>query len=396
MSRIVRVILSAVVVLILAAPGEAQKSEVTVGVSLSLTGKFSTEASEHLRAYQIFLDERAAAGGVAVKSAGRKLPVRLVQYDDQSDTSAAAKLYERLITVDRVDLLFSPWGSGPNFAVTAVTEKHKVPLVLASAAADTIYSRGFKYVYNTTDLASNMPRPLIDFLKSRKADVRRVAVLYENFLFTTVLQDVFVKAMQAEGFDVVLNERYPLGAQDFTGLMTKVKALAPDVVVVYSLMPSSIYATRQLRELAVAPKLSFINIGPMYVKEYLEPLGPTAEGVVETGFWHPDLPYAGAREFAEKYRARYGRPPSTDAAYAYMAAQILFQAVERAGTLDREAINDTLRKTEFTTIGGRFRYDERGVNVHQRPFLTQVQDGRRVVAWPPDLTRTPLRFPGAK
>ena len=378
-----------------AAPGYAQKSEIVLGGALSLTGRFSTEATEHLRAYQLFIDELNAAGGVALRGAARKLPVRLLHYDDQSDTSAAAKLYERLITSDKVDLLFSPWGSGPNFSVTAVTEKHKFPMVLASAASDAIYSRGFKYIYNTTDLASAMPRPLIDFLKTKKGDLKRVAVLYENFLFTTTLRDVFVKAIQAEGFEVVLDERYPLQAQDFTGLMTKVKAAAPDAVIVFSLMPPSVYATRQAREVGVAPKLLFINIGPMYVKEYMEPLGRMTEGVVETGFWHQDLPYPGARQFHDRYLTRFGKPASTDAAYAYMAAQILFQAVEKSGSLDREALNETLKKEEFTTIGGKYRYDARGVNIHSRPFLTQVQDGKRVVAWPPDLTTTTLRYPMA-
>ncbi len=393
MNQFVVAIVVGLLTLATASAAGAQKSEIVIGVALSLTGRFSTEASEHLRAYQMFIEETNAAGGVMVKSAGRKLPIRLLHYDDQSDPSASARLYEKLITSDKVDLLFSPWGSGPNFAVTAVTEKHKVPLVLASAAADSIYTRGFKYIYNTTDLASSMPQPLIEFLKLKKGEVRKVAVLYENFLFTTGLNDVFMKAMQAEGIEVVLDERYPLGTQDFSGLMTKVKSLAPDALVVFSLMPASIYATRQARELGVAPKLMHINIGPMYTKEYLEPLGSRAEGVVETGFWHPDLPYPRAREFDDKYSAKYGKPPSTDAAYAWMAAQLVVQAVEKAGTLDREAINQTLKKEEFAIIGGRYKYDERGVNIHQKPFLTQVQDGKRVIAWPLDLTKTPLRFP---
>jgi ABC-type branched-subunit amino acid transport system substrate-binding protein len=76
-----------------------------------------------------------------------------------------------------------------------------------------------------------------------------------------------------------------------------------------------------------------------------------------------------------------------------MAAQLLFQAVEKAGTLDLEAVNAAFKREEFSCIGGKYKYDERGVNIYPRPFLTQVQDGKRVVAWPPELTKTPLRFP---
>jgi branched-chain amino acid transport system substrate-binding protein len=394
MSRFIVAMLTALLALTTTTIGHAQKSEIVVGASFSMTGRFSTEAAEHLRAYQLFIEETNAAGGVMVKSVGKKLPIRLLQYDDQSDPSAAAKLYEKLITSDKVDLLFSPWGSGPNFAVTAVTEKHKVPLVLASASADNIFSRGFKYIYATTDIASTMPKPLVDVLKAKRAEVKKVAVLYENFLFTTSLNEAFMKSMKDEGFDVVLSERYPLATQDFSGMMTKVKAANPDALVTLCMMPACIYATRQAREAGITPKLFHINIGPMYVKEYMEPLGPRlTEGIVETGFWHADLPYPGARGFNDRFTAKYNRPPSTDAAYAFMAAQHLFQAVEKAGTLDLEVINATFKKEEFTSIGGKFKYDERGVNVNQKPFLSQVQDGKRVVAWPLELTKTPLRFP---
>ena len=76
-----------------------------------------------------------------------------------------------------------------------------------------------------------------------------------------------------------------------------------------------------------------------------------------------------------------------------MAAQILTGAVERAGSLDREKIAEVLRKEEFASIGGKYKYDERGVNVNQNPFLTQVQNGKRVIVWPAELTKTQLRLP---
>ena len=379
--------------LCLAAPGEAQKTEITVGAALSTTGRFSTEAGDALKAYQLFIEETNAAGGVSVRSLGKRLPLRLVSYDDQSDASTAAKLYERLITTDKVDLLFSPWGSGHNFAVTAVTEKHQFPVVMASAAADSIFNRGFKYIFSTVNIASVMPSAVVSYLKTKRDEIRSVAVLYENFLFTASLRDTLVGELKAAGFNVVADERYPLGGKDFTTLLIKVKSLNPDALLVYNIMPASIYATRQMREVGFVPKFYFVNIGPMFTKEFVEGLGPQSEGVVEFGFWHPDLPYPGAKDFAGRYQAKYGHPPSTDSAYAYMAAQILMQAVEKAGVLERERIAETLRREEFVCIGGKFKYDARGVNLYQKPFLAQVLGGKREIVWPPELTKVQLRFP---
>lgn len=86
----------------------AGKSEIVVGYSISITGKFSTEGSEVHRAYQLWADEVNKQGGIAVREARGKLPVKLVHYDDASDTNNAMRNYERLITKDRADLLLSP------------------------------------------------------------------------------------------------------------------------------------------------------------------------------------------------------------------------------------------------------------------------------------------------
>ena len=91
-------------------------------------------------------------------------------------------------------------------------------------------------------------------------------------------------------------------------------------------------------ELGVSPKFYYVLIGPMYHKEFVEGLGDLSEGVFENGFWHPDLPYPGAKEMARRFEERYKKPPSTDVAYGYTSAQLLQQAIERAGSLDREKV----------------------------------------------------------
>jgi branched-chain amino acid transport system substrate-binding protein len=157
-------------------------------------------------------------------------------------------------------------------------------------------------------------------------------------------------------------------------------------------MPSSVYVTRQMHEIGFKPKLYSVNIGPMFTDEFLGKLGGISEGIIESGFWSPDLPYEGAREFFEAMTAKYNKHPSTDAAYAHIAVQVLQQAIEQAGTLDREKINQTLHSGKFSTILGPYEYDERGVNKHQMVFLCQVQDGKRVIVWPKEVAKAAPRL----
>ena len=374
------------------AMAQSGKTEIVIGYSISLTGRFTTEAMNVHRGYQLWAEQVNKQGGIAVKDLGRKLPVRLVHYDDSSDTNNAIRNYERLITKDQVDLLFSPWGSGINFAVSALTEKYKYPILLSTAAADAIFSRGFKYIFETTQLASNMYNGLVDYLGTVKGEVRTVAIAYENFLFTQSLRTALLPKLERAGIKVVADEQYPLGGQDFTSLLTKVKAAKPDAFLAINIMPSLVYLTQQMAEVGFKPKLFAVNMGPMFEEEFLQKLGGITEGIVENGFWHQDLPYEGARKFHDDFVAKYKKSPSTDAAYGFIGNQILQQAIEQAGTLDREKIAATLHSGKFTTILGLYEYDQNGVNKHQLSFLAQVQNGKRVIAWPKDVSKTGVKL----
>jgi len=369
------------------------KTEIVIGYSVSLTGRFSNEATDVHRGYQLWAEEVNKQGGISVKDLGKKLPVKLVQYDDSSDTNNAIRNYERLITRDQVDLLLSPWGSGHNFAISAVTEKYKYPIVLSTAAADAIFGRGFKYIFETTQLASNMYNGLADYLGTMKDQVKTVAIAYENFLFTQSLRTALLPKLERAGIKVVADEQYPLGGQDFTSLLTKIKATKPDAFVAINIMPSSVYLTRQMAEVGFKPKLYAVNIGPMFAEEFVQKLGAITDGIVENGFWHPDLPYEGARKFNDSYVAKYKKHPSTEVAYAFIGNQILQQAIEQSGTLDREKIAATLHAGKFSTILGPYEYDQNGINKHQLSFLAQMQKGERVIVWPKEVAKAALKLP---
>lgn len=371
----------------------AAKDKIVLGYAVSLTGKFSTEATDTHRGYQLWAEEVNAKGGLLLRSLGKRLPVELKYYDDKSDPSTSAKLYERLITVDKVDLLFSPWSSGINFAISNITEKHKFPLMLSSAGSDKIYSRGFKHIFAASEVASQDALPIADLLRAKKGEIKSVAMLTENFIFNLSVREFLVEKLKEYGVNVVFDEKYPLGGQDFLSVMTRIRSLNPDAVLVLDLMPQGVYATRQLHEVGLKPKLYYVLIGPMFQNEFIKGLGPMAEGVVENGFWHQDLPYSSAKVFARAFQAKYNKPPSTDAAKAYYGAQVLHQAVEKTGSLDLAALNKTLHAEEFDTIAGPFKYDERGVNLKIKMFLTQVQNGKRVIVWPKELATSSLKFP---
>jgi branched-chain amino acid transport system substrate-binding protein len=108
------------------------------------------------------------------------------------------------------------------------------------------------------------------------------------------------------------------------------------------------------------------------------------------------LPYKGTKELTAEYRKKYGRMPNSDSIHPFMAGQILEQAIEKAGTLDKEKVTKVLHSEEFETVGGPVKYDKTGVNIHQKGAIAQVQDGKRVMVWPPELATAKMRFPYRK
>ena len=116
----------------------AQAADVVVGTSVALTGKYARTGQEQLQGFQMWVEEVNARGGLL----GRK--VALKYYDDESKPETGAKLYEKLITDDKVDLLIGPYSSDVTMAASTVAEKHKMPMVSSGASASEIWERGYQ------------------------------------------------------------------------------------------------------------------------------------------------------------------------------------------------------------------------------------------------------------
>lgn len=377
--------------------GAAEKKELVIGMVMSTTGRLSTSGEYCSRGAELWVEHVNARGGIFVKNIGKKLPVKLLVYDDQSDASTCAKMYERLITVDKVDLLLPPFGSGNTFAATVITEKHRFPMVLGSAATEKIYERGFNYIFQGDSLTKAMADIQVDYLSTIKHEIKKVVVLYENFLLTLSMANYVKQGLREKGLNLSMYEMYPLGCTDFSSILVKVKAVNPDALLNLNIsVPVGIYATRQMHELGIEPKFYLVGMGPMYTKEFIEGLGELSERVAELGVWHWDFPYKGGKEFYEDYLRRFGRTPNSESTHLYKAGEVLEQAVLKAGTLDKEALNKTLHSEEFSTIEGPVKYEKNGVNMYQQTILCQIQDGKRVLVWPPKLAKGTMRLPYRK
>lgn len=370
--------------------------KIRVGFSISKTGVYAPAAESQIRAYELWRDEVNSQGGILIKEFNRKIPVELVYYDDQSSTDSAVRIYEKLITTDKVDLLLAPWGTTMHFAVAPIAEKYKVPVVGNTACSVKIRELGSKYFWFTTScIPDRQMKALVELLKSHQEQIKTVAILYLQDLFPRENVQYLEPSLKEAGFKVVFSKDYPPDIKDLTPLLSQVKALQPDAVLALTYPADSFLFTSQAKEVGLNPKFLLELVGPA-VAAFKKTFGPGTDGIVTQGHWSPKGPWQGAKDFYNKYVAKYKeRPDYLDSLLPYVSCQILTQAVEKAGTLDKEKIREMIASERFDTINGPVKFT--GVENLETPAMwLQWQGDELEIVWPPRVATAKLLIPKPK
>jgi branched-chain amino acid transport system substrate-binding protein len=379
------------------APVAEAQPPIRIGASLSLTGSYTALGQNRHRGYQLCVKHMNEKGGVL----GRKL--ELVLYDDGSDPATAVRLYEELITQDKVDLVLGPISSPITDAVANVTEKHRMPM-MTYALTTSIYKKGRKFMFMVGPPGEVNFEGLIDLAAEK--GLKTVAVINDVTIFPKAAAQGAMGLAKKKGLQVIFTEAYPQGTTDFSAILRRLGSLNPDVLAAGTYFEDAVAITRQMKDLGVNPRMYGATVGVDFPKFY-ETLGRTAEFVYGATPWVPELvalragglipiarQYPGAREFVESYRREFpGADLSFLSAAGYALCQILVEATTRAGALDGVKIRDAILKMDLNTVFGAFKVDQDGVQIAHKMLLFQWQDGKKVIVWPEELAPGKPRFP---
>ncbi len=380
------------------APVTEAQPPIRIGASLSQTGLYAAPGQNQLRGYQLCVKHVNDKSGVL----GRKL--ELVLYDDGSDPATAARLYEGLITQDKVDLVLGPYTTSITEAVASVTEKYRMPLLAPTAGTTSIYRKGRKFLFMVGVPAEVHLEGLIDL--AAKKGLKTAALINGDELYLRTTTQATIELAKKKGLQVVFVDAYPEGNTDFSTTLTKVRAANPDVLGGATRFEDAVAITRQMKALNVNPKMTGLTVGVDLPKFY-EVVGRDAEFVYGTSTWVPELvelragglipiarQYPGAREFVESYKKEFpGADLSLHSAAGYGGCQILVEAIRRAGSLDSGQLREAISKMDHNTVFGAFRVDRDGVQIAHKALLFQWQDGKKVLIWPEELAPGKPRFP---
>jgi branched-chain amino acid transport system substrate-binding protein len=370
---------------------------IKVGAALSETGTYATIGLDVRQGYMLWADYvNDEIGGINV--GGDLYNVELIFYDDESDADTANRLIEQLISEDEVNFILGPYGSGLTMATSTITEQYGMIMIEANGAAETIFDRGYKYVFGVLSPASYYSKAAVEALDSAGAET--LVVAFEDEAFSIAIKDGVLKWAEEYGMEVLAVESYPAANTDsalFDPIMTKFKAVSPDGYINAGHLNDGIAARSSAQSLGFCPGASFF-MASANVPAFASELGSNAEYVGGSTQWQETMSYQGIyigtpQEYYDRYTSKYGMDPSYQSAESTAAGLALQYALEQAGTLETEAVRQELLDMDIMTFFGAINFDETGKNVAHAMAAGQILDGKFQIVWPPEAAVADFVYP---
>jgi branched-chain amino acid transport system substrate-binding protein len=380
-----------------------------IGYAMSLSGGLAANGRSSLLAHRIWQDDVNARGGIL----GR--PVELVFYDDQTNPGTVPGLYTKLIDVDKVDVVVSPYATvmiAPSMPVIMQRRMTYVSLFGAGVNEAFRYDRYFSMNVAGDDIKGTYGKGFLDVAFTLPTPPRTLSILAVDNEFAQKAAESVRHLGRQRGLRIVYDRSYPPTTVDFTPTLRAIQAARPDLVFFASYPPDSNGILRAVSELRLtAPVLGGGMIGPQ-IAAVQQQMGPILNNLVNWDVYSPEptMRFPGVEAFQEKYRARaateqvdplgnYLQP------FAYAQMQVVEQALGRVGRVDQAALAADMRANLFRTVVGDIRFSALGEWAEERNLCVQFQGirdgdlekykrpGAKVILYPEALKSGTLRTP---
>jgi branched-chain amino acid transport system substrate-binding protein len=379
-----------------AAPVTSAQGEIVFGSALGVTGPNAVEGNLTKNGYDLWVKTVNLAGGL--KAGGKTYKVSIKYYDDAGKAEQSAQMTERLITQDGIKLLFGPFGSPATFQASSVSEKYKAPTVEGNAAAESTFNRGYTYIFGTNSPARQYGSVMLDMAIHLTPKPVSVAILSANDNFSLEVGTGAEEFAKQHGMTVTMHEKYPANATDLSAIVTKAKQSNGELMLNSGHLPESLAIMKSAKELDYNPSLFCFTVGPT-TPDFLKSLNASADGVVastqwtETERWQGTDIFGTPRKFYELYQKEYASVPDYHAANGASVGIAMQAAIEKAGSVEPDAVRDALAKLDFMSFYGSLKFDSRGVNVTHPMAVQQIQKGKLVTIWPAEVAEAKPAYP---
>ena len=372
----------------------ADDAVIKIGAPLPLTGALAPEGIAQKDGYDLWAEQVNKSG---IKVGDKTYHVKFVYYDYKSSTPQAVQLTEKLVNEDKVNFIFSPYGSGATKAVSNVTERYKIPMISPSASAQQVYDQHYKYLFGVLNNDEVASKALTAYLKKAAPKVKTVAVYSRNDLFPMALSNSLKSAAISDGYKVVYFEKFPLNAADHSAALTELRAKNPDWIFVSGYTDDLIRIRKQMIDLQVKAPVITMLAGPAY-PEFANSLGEAANGVTSVTWWHPgmglksDGVFQSTQNYDKLFEAKYHKAPDYIQAAASASGVVLQMAIQKANSIDPSKVRDALASNTFHTFYGPIKFGPGGQNQVANDPIFQIQKQKIVMLAPANVKNGSLEL----
>ncbi len=372
----------------------APAAPITIGVSVSQTGDFSSDGKALIEGYDLWAQDENAKGGLL----GHKITMKYV--DDASSTQQVVTNYQNLITVDKVALVFGPFSSLLTIPASTVVARYNYAFPEPAGGGPHVFDRGLTNIFFVQPAA--VEDNLVSYAKwllSLPADQRPASAAYatQDDPFTQPQVDKAKSLLEAGGIKTAYYKVYPAETTDFTPIALQVANSKADAVILGTQLPDAVAFAKTFIQQHFNPKTIVETTGPDQGADFSGKLGANTEGIMVPAGWTADAKAYGNDKFVAAFLAKYGGAAadiSADAAEAYSVGQVVDQAATKAGSIDNQKLINTLHSGTYQTVQGPMSFDstgkpQGGVGV----YIEQWQGGKAIFVFPANVAAAKPEYP---
>ncbi len=366
---------------------------IVIGVDASMSGPLAGFGAFEKWAIETAAADQNAKGGVTVD--GEKATIKIVLLDDKSDANVASSNVDTLINKEGAVAIIGPVTPSVGNPAALAAEKSGIPYLetgnpLEPFMAVKDWKYAFDFFVSGVELGDDNFKVMTDLgLKAKTNSI--VATCVDNSPDGPVFDAMWTAAAKKYGWKQVKMPPYPASATEFNSLIQKVKESGADYMIALGDTPQLVALRKQMDAAGLHPKILDFARGAQ-LQQFADSLGTLSNGVMIESYWLPEMPYPGAAEVGKRYIDDTGQSMGQILGPEYAAGQIMFDAINRAGSTDPQKIVDAIAATDGDFVCGPVKFDAKHTSAI--PVIwTQWQDQKSVIIWPQDVATGEVIFP---
>lgn len=313
---------------------------------------------------EMAIEKINADGGIYIKEYDKKIPLKLIAVDSESNPTKASEAATKLVLQDKVDLLITAHTPDTTVPVSAVAERYQIPTISVDSPVDVWLTGGpYTWVFHTGFVVESLNSVFLDMWDLVDTN-KKVGFLFGSDPDGSYISGVIKEQAEARGYTCIDPGRFPQGTKDYTTIINQFKKEGVDIVTGNMITPDFATAWQQMHQQGFVPKVMTMGKAPLFPTDVASFGNDLGEGVTTEVWWSENHPYTSsltgqsAMELANWWTETTDKQPSAVLGFKHAAIEIAVDALTRAQTLDKEQLRDAIKATNLDTIIGHIQYND--------------------------------------